>query len=98
MVAAQEEDVVWVLDLQRKEQADRLDALAPAVDVVSQEEIGGLRGEPTVLEEAQHIVVLAVDVPADFDWGVDFYEHGLREEDSLDTFDESENIRFSELD
>ena len=98
MVAAQQEDALGVLDLQREEQADGLDPLPPPVDVVPQEQVRRLGREPPVLEEPQHVVVLAVHVPADFDRGADFDEHGLREEDGLHAFDESENIRFPELD
>lgn len=92
MVATQQEDAVGVLDLEGEEEADGLDALAPAVDVVAQEQIGGLGREASVLEEAQHVVVLAVDVAADLDGGVDLDEHGLGEEDGLHMFDESENF------
>ena len=87
MVATQQEDAVGVLDLEGEEEADGLDALAPA-----QEQIGGLGREASVLEEAQHVVVLAVDVAADLDGGVDLDEHGLGEEDGLHMFDESENF------
>ncbi len=98
MVAAQQEDALRVLDLQRKEQADGLDSLPSPVDVVSQEEVGRLWREAAVLEEAQHVVVLPMNISADLDWGVDLDQHGLREEDRLHTFDESQNIRFPQLD
>jgi len=78
MVAPQQEDALGVLDFKRKEQADCLDSLPPPIDVVPQEEIGGLRGKPAILEKAQHVIILPVNIPADFDGGVDFDEHGLR--------------------
>jgi len=39
MIAAEEEEVLWVLDLVRQEEADGLEALLASVDVIAQEEI-----------------------------------------------------------
>mmetsp|Transcript_41627 Transcript_41627/g.61077 ORF Transcript_41627/g.61077 Transcript_41627/m.61077 type:complete len:264 (+) Transcript_41627:174-965(+) len=67
VVAAQEEEVLRVLDLVGQEQADGLQALAPAVDVVAEEQVVGLRREAAVLEQTQQVVVLSVDVAANLD-------------------------------
>jgi len=48
--------------LEREQEADRLERLLPAVDVVPQEEVVGLGREAAVLEQAQEVRVLAVDV------------------------------------
>ena len=72
MVAAQHEAVLGVLDLVREKQADRLKTLLASVDVVAEENVVGLGGEAAVLKEAQQVVVLAVDVPADLDGRLEF--------------------------
>jgi len=65
VVAAQDEEVLGILDLVGQEEADGLERLLASVDVVSEEEVVGLRGEAAVLEEAEKVVVLAVDITAD---------------------------------
>ena len=50
MVAAQDEEVLGVLDLVGQEKADGLEGLLATVDVVTEEEVVGLRRESTVLE------------------------------------------------
>ena len=62
MVAPEEEEVLWVLDLVGEQEADGLERLLPPVHVVAQEQVVGLWREPAVLEEAQQVRVLAVDV------------------------------------
>ena len=62
MVAPEEEEVLRVLDLVRKQEADGLERLLPPVHVVAQEQVVGLGREPPVLEQAQQVRVLAVDV------------------------------------
>lgn len=42
-----------------------------------QEEIVGIGWETTVLEEAEEVIVLAVDVAADLDWGLQLQQHRL---------------------
>jgi hypothetical protein len=64
VVASEDEEVLGVLDLVCQEQADGLERLLSTVDVVAEEEVVGLGRETAVLEEAQQIVVLAVDVTA----------------------------------
>lgn len=65
MVAAEDEEVLGVLYLVREEQAYGLEGLLASVDVVAKEQVVSLRGEAPVLEEAQQVVVLSVDVAAD---------------------------------
>mmetsp|Transcript_67369 Transcript_67369/g.135305 ORF Transcript_67369/g.135305 Transcript_67369/m.135305 type:complete len:231 (+) Transcript_67369:439-1131(+) len=81
VVATKHEEVLRMLHLVRQEQNDDFEGLGPTVDVVAQEEVVGLRGNPAVLEEAQEVVKLSVDVPDDVD-GCLQVEHGvLRHED-----------------
>ena len=64
MVAAQDEEVLGVLDLVGEQQADRLEGLFAAVDVVAEEEVVCFGWEAAVLEQSQQVVVLSVDVAA----------------------------------
>ena len=67
MVSTEYEKVLGVLDLVGKEQADCLQGLLAAVDIVAEEEVVGLGREAAVLEQAQEVVVLSVYVTADLD-------------------------------
>lgn len=66
--------------LVRQKQADRLQRLLPAVHVVTQEQVVGLGREATVLEEAQQVRVLPVDVAADLDRRLELEQVGLAHE------------------
>lgn len=81
VVTSEDEEVFGVLDLVGKEQANGLKRLLTSVDVVTEEEVVGLRREATVLEESEEIVVLSMDITADLDWSLEFEEDGLRDED-----------------
>lgn len=65
VVTTQDEEVLGVLDLVGKEQADGLQGLLASVDVITEEEVVGLRGESTVFEQTQKVVVLAVNITTD---------------------------------
>lgn len=67
MVAAENEEVLRVLDLVCEEKADGLQRLLATVDIVTEEEIVGFRRETTVLEQAQKIVVLSMYITANLD-------------------------------
>lgn len=64
MVTAEDEKVLWVLDLVGEEKADGFKGLLSSVDVVTEEEVVGFRWESSVLEESQKIVVLSVNITA----------------------------------
>lgn len=64
MVATQDEEVFRVLDLVCEEQADGLQRLLATVYVVAEEEIVGLWGETAILEQAEEVVVLTVNITA----------------------------------
>ena len=65
VVPAEDEEVLGVLYLVGEEQAYGLEGLLASVDVVAKEQVVSLRREAPVLEEAQQVVVLPVDVAAD---------------------------------
>lgn len=62
MVAAKDEEVFGVFDLVGEEQADGLEALLASVHVVTQEQVIRIRREAPVLEQAQQIIILTVNV------------------------------------
>lgn len=64
VVAAEDKEVLGVLDLVCEEQANGLERLLATVDVVTKEEVVRLRREATVLEQSQQVVVLTVDISA----------------------------------
>ena len=80
VVAAQQEEVLRELDLEAQQQQHALHRLLPAVDVVAQEEVVGLRREAAKLEHAQQVGVLAVDVAADVDRRVELQQRRLLHE------------------
>lgn len=67
MVAAQNEEVLRILDLVGQEQTDGLEGLLATVDIIAEEKVVGFRRESTVFEKTQEIVVLTVDVTADLE-------------------------------
>jgi hypothetical protein len=98
MVPPEDVDVIGVSYFQSEEEADCLNTLSAPVDVVSQEKVGGIGREPTVLEKSEHIVVLSVDISTDFDWCFYLNEHRLFHEDFLDETNEAEDFLLLELD
>ncbi|GBE58997.1 ABC1 family protein, putative [Babesia ovata] len=72
MVTAQQEKVL---------RADGLQRLLSSVDVVPKEEVVRGRREAAVLEKAQQIIVLPMNVSADFDRCFQLQEHRLRQKD-----------------
>jgi hypothetical protein len=64
VVAAQDEEVLGILDLVGEQQADGLERLLAAIYVVAEEEVVGLGREAAVLEEAEEVIILPVDIAA----------------------------------
>jgi hypothetical protein len=62
VVAPEDEEVFWVFDFVGEEEADGFEALLAPVDVVAEEEVVGVGRETAILEQAQQVVVLAVNV------------------------------------
>lgn len=98
MVAPQDVHASGVSDLHSEQETDSLNALPSPVDVVTQEEVARLGGQSAVLEQPQHIVVLAVDVPADLEGSCNLEQHGLFEEDGLNHPDEPQDLPLLEAD
>ena len=68
------------------------------VDVVTEEEVVGLGREAAVLEQAEEVVVLAVDVAADLDGRLEFEEDGLVDEDLAGLGAEELDLKLLQLD
>ena len=64
VITSQDEKVLRILNLVGQEQADGFKRLLASVDVVPKEEVVCFRGETTVFEEAEKVVVLAMYVSA----------------------------------
>jgi hypothetical protein len=62
VVAPEEEEVLWELELVAEQQHDALDRILAAVDVVPDEEVVGVARVSAVLEYLQQVAVLTVDV------------------------------------
>ena len=62
MIASKKEEVFRIFDLVGQQETDGLEALLSSVDVVTQEQVVRLGGEAAVLEQAEQVRVLTVDV------------------------------------
>ena len=67
VVTAEHEEVFRVLDLVGQKQADGFERLLSTVDVITKEEVVGLWWETAILEQAEKVVVLAVDITTDLE-------------------------------
>lgn len=63
MVAAKDEEVFWVLDLVRQKKTYCFQRLLPSIDVVAEKQIIAFWREAAVLEQAEEIVILAMNIP-----------------------------------
>ena len=98
VVAAQNKEVLRVLDFVREQKADRLQTLLAAVDIVAEKQVVRLRGEATVLKKAQQVVVLPVDVAADLDGRLELEQNGLLDEDFARLRAEPSDLALLEMD
>lgn len=69
VVATEDEEVLGILDLVGKQQADGLERLLASVHVVAKEQVVGLRRETAIFKETQQVVILSVDIAADLNEG-----------------------------
>ena len=66
VVAAQHEERLRVIDLEREQEQHALAREAPAIDVVAEEEVLRVPRVAARLEQAEQVEVLAVDVAAHY--------------------------------
>jgi hypothetical protein len=81
VVATQQPERLGVMDLERPQIEHALDAEVTAVDVVAEEEVPGLGRVSANLKQLHQVVVLAVYIAADGDWGVHLEQVGLGAQD-----------------
>lgn len=62
VVPAEEKEVFWVFDFVGEKEADGLEGLLAAIDVITEEEIIGFWWEASVFEESEEIGVLSVNI------------------------------------
>ena len=65
MVPTQDEEILWVLDLVREEQANGFKGLLASVDVVPKKEVVCFGWESPVFKQAEKIVILAMNITTD---------------------------------
>lgn len=69
VISAQDEEILWILDLVREEQANGLKRLFASVDVVPKEEVIRFGWESSVFKEAEKVVILAMNITTDLQQG-----------------------------
>ena len=62
VVSSEQEEVVRVFNFVCQEKADRFDALLTSINIISEEQVVALGWEPSVVEQAQEILVLSVNI------------------------------------
>ena len=67
MIATEQEEVLWIFDFVRKQQAHSCNTMMSSVDVIAKEKVVGLRREHTAIKMIQQIFELAVYVAEDVD-------------------------------
>jgi len=78
VIPSQNEKIFRIFDLISQQQTNRLQALLAAIHIVAEKKVVGSGREATVLEKAQQVVVLAVNIAADFDGRFELEQHWLR--------------------
>jgi len=79
VVAAEDEEVFWVLYFISEEEADYFEGLFAAVDVVAEEEVVGFGGEASIFEQPKHIRILSMNIPTNFNRRPQLQKHRLGE-------------------
>ena len=71
MITSKNGDTVLEAHLKGDQERDSLDRVVASVDVVTHEQVVGVRGLSSNLEKLAQIVELTVNVTADGHWGTD---------------------------
>jgi len=98
VVAAQDADFGGVFDFEGQQQAKGLNTLPSAINIVPQEKIGRLGRKAAILEDPKHIIVLAMDVSANFDGSGELDQHGLLHKYFFGCADQSQDLLLLQLD
>mmetsp|Transcript_15428 Transcript_15428/g.48182 ORF Transcript_15428/g.48182 Transcript_15428/m.48182 type:complete len:233 (+) Transcript_15428:607-1305(+) len=97
VVATQQKEVLRVLNLVRKQQANRLQALLSTVNVVAKEEVVGTRRESSVFEQPKQVVVLPVNVTANLDRCLELQQNRLFQNNLSGTKAKASHLRLGKL-
>ena len=81
MVSPQQEEVFRILDFIGEKKTDSFQRVLSTIDIISQKEVVRVGRIPSVFEQSQKVVVLAVDVSSYFQRGFQFNKDRLLEED-----------------
>jgi len=95
VISAQKEKVLGKLDLVSEQQTHCFEGHLSTIDIVSKEKIVCIWGETAILKQAEQVIILAVNIPANFDWGFKFEKNGLRDEDFSRSVAKFSNFAFS---
>ena len=83
MITSQNRNTVLEAHLKGDQERHCLDRVVASVDVVTHEQVVGVRGLSSNLEELAQIVELTMDVTADGHWGTDLLHVRLVNQDFL---------------
>jgi len=67
MITSQKEEVLRILYLISKEKTNSFQRLFTSIYIISKEEIVGIRRESSIFKESQQIIVLTMNITANFD-------------------------------
>lgn len=67
VISPQKEEVLGILDLVSKQKDNSLDRLLASIDIISKEQVIFLRRKPTIIENFQQILKLAMNITNYFD-------------------------------
>jgi len=66
MVSTKQEEVFWILDLVCKQETHGLERLLSTVNIVAKEKIVGVWRESAVFKQSKQVIILSMNVAADF--------------------------------
>ena len=64
MIATEDKEIFGVFDLVREQEANGFQGLLSPINVIAEKQIVGFWRKPSVFEESEKIVILAVDISA----------------------------------
>lgn len=64
MIATEDKEIFGVFDLVREQEANGFQGLLSPINVIAEKQIVGFWRKPSVFEESEEIVILAMDISA----------------------------------
>mmetsp|Transcript_5553 Transcript_5553/g.8405 ORF Transcript_5553/g.8405 Transcript_5553/m.8405 type:complete len:254 (+) Transcript_5553:335-1096(+) len=81
MVPPQNEEVVRIFDFVRQQKTDGFETVLPSVHIISEEKVVGIRREVAILKETEEVIILTMDIPANFDRSLQLQQDRLADKD-----------------